>query len=241
MQRAYDSVIHDVAMQNLHVVFCLDRGGVAGADGQTHHGAYDLAYMRCIPNLIVSAPLNEAELRNLMYTSQLKETNAPFVIRYPRGQGVMTDWKTPMKKIKIGTGQKIRNGEDIAILSIGAIGKYAISACKDLEEKGVDAAHYDLRFVKPLDEVMLHEVFTKFDKIITVEDGCVVGGGGSAVLEFMASHGYSAQVKMLGMPDRLVEHGSQEELYRECEYDDIAIIEYAEKMVGKKSNTKATA
>ncbi|MBL4652209.1 MAG: 1-deoxy-D-xylulose-5-phosphate synthase [Flavobacteriales bacterium] len=243
MQRAYDQVIHDVAMQNLHVVFCLDRGGIAGADGPTHHGAYDLAYMRCIPNLVVSAPLNESELRNLMYTAQLKETGVPFVIRYPRGPGVMTDWKTPMKKIKVGTGQKIRNGEDIAILTIGPIGKYAISACATLESKGIDAAHYDLRFVKPLDEVMLHEVFGKFNKVITVEDGCVVGGAGSAVLEFMATHGYSAQVKILGMPDRIVEHGSQEELYRECEYDDIAIVEYAHKMVGNKaeSGAKATA
>ena len=241
MQRAYDQVIHDVAMQNLHVVFCLDRGGIAGADGPTQHGAYDLAYMRCIPNLVVSAPLNESELRNLMYTAQHKDNGAPFVIRYPRGQGVMTEWKTPMKKVKIGKGQKIRTGSDIAILTIGHIGKYAIKACEQLDAKGINAAHYDLRFVKPLDEVLLHEVFGKFDKIITVEDGCTVGGAGSAVLEFMAMHGYSAQVKMLGMPDSIVEHGSQEELYRECEYDDIAIVEYTQKMIGKKANASAKA
>jgi 1-deoxy-D-xylulose-5-phosphate synthase len=241
MQRAYDQVIHDVAMQNLHVIFCLDRGGVAGADGPTHHGAYDLAYMRCIPNLVVSAPLNESELRNLMYTAQHKDNGAPFVIRYPRGQGVMTEWKTPMKKLKIGKGQKIKTGSDIAILTIGHIGNYAIKACEQLEANGINAAHYDLRFVKPIDEVMLHEVFTKFNKIITVEDGCVVGGAGSAVLEFMATHGYSAQVKILGMPDSIVEHGSQEELYRECEYDDVAIIEWAQKMIGNKAKASAKA
>ena len=237
MQRAYDQVIHDVAMQNLHVIFCLDRGGVAGADGPTHHGAYDLAYMRCIPNLVVSAPLNESELRNLMYTAQHKDNG----IRYPRGQGVMTEWKTPMKKLKIGKGQKIKTGSDIAILTIGHIGNYAIKACEQLEANGINAAHYDLRFVKPIDEVMLHEVFTKFNKIITVEDGCVVGGAGSAVLEFMATHGYSAQVKILGMPDSIVEHGSQEELYRECEYDDVAIIEWAQKMIGNKAKASAKA
>lgn len=233
MQRAYDQVVHDVATQKLHVVFCLDRGGLVGADGPTHHGAYDLAYFRCIPNMIVSSPMNESELRNLMYTAQAENTG-PFSIRYPRGEGVMTDWKTPFKKIKIGTGRKVRNGEDIAILTIGPIGNEALKAAEALEAQGISAAHYDLRFAKPLDEVLLHEVFGKFSKVITVEDGCIQGGIGSAVLEFMADHGYQAEVKRLGIPDRYIEHGSQAELYRECGYDRQAIEETAVEMVGTK-------
>jgi len=234
MQRAYDQVIHDVALQKLNVVFCLDRAGVAGADGPTHHGAYDIAYMRCIPNLIVSSPMNEEELRNLMYTSQL-ENQGPFVIRYPRGQGVMPNWKTPFKKIKIGEGRKVKNGSDIAILSIGHIGNYALKAAQEIEEKeNIDAAVYDMRFVKPLDEILLHEVFSKFDKIITVEDGCIVGGMGSSVVEFMTDNGYSAAVKRLGIPDKIIEHGSQDQLYAECGYDAEAIIKASIKLVGKK-------
>lgn len=236
MQRAYDQVVHDVALQNLNVVFCLDRAGVAGADGPTHHGAYDLAYMRCIPNMIVSAPMNEEELRNLMYTSQ-NDDHGPFVIRYPRGQGVMVNWKTPFKKIKIGTGRKVKNGSDIAILSIGHIGNYALKACQDLEKNGIEAALYDMRFVKPLDELLLHEVFSKFDKVITVEDGCLQGGLGSAVLEFMGDHGYHAKIKRLGIPDRLVEHGSQDQLYEECGYDSSSIFEVAKEMT-KRTNVK---
>ena len=224
MQRAYDQVVHDVAIQELPVVFCLDRAGVAGADGPTHHGAYDIAYMRCIPNLIISAPMNEEELRNLMYTSQLEEVKMPFVIRYPRGEGVMVDWKTPMKKLKVGTGKRIKNGTDVAILSIGHIGNYAVEACEELEKIGVSAAHYDMRFVKPIDEILLHEVFSKFNKVITVEDGCIMGGMGSAVVEFMAQNGYTARVKMLGIPDKVVEHGSQDELYIECGYGKEAMI-----------------
>lgn len=236
MQRAYDSVIHDVAIQKLPVVMCLDRGGVVGADGPTHHGAYDLAYMRCIPNLIISAPLNEAELRNLMYTAQLPETNAPFVIRYPRGNGVMIEWKTPMKKVKIGTGQKIKSGDDIAILSIGHIGNLALEAANNLEKDGTSAAVYDMRFVKPLDEVLLHEVFSKFDNVVTVEDGCIQGGMGSAVLEFMATNGYSSKVTMLGIPDKIIEHGSQNELYKECGYDVESIGNTCIKMLGEKKS-----
>ncbi len=223
MQRAYDQVIHDVALQNLNVVFCLDRAGIAGADGATHHGAFDLSYMRCIPNLVISAPLNEEELRNLMYTSQLKN-QGPFVIRYPRGKGVMVNWKTPFKKVKIGTGTKIKSGSDVAILSIGHIGNYAIQACKLVEQQGIDAAHYDMRFVKPLDEAMLHQIFAKFDKVITVEDGCLMGGMGSAVLEFMTDNGYASKVTRLGIPDRFIEHGSQEELHKECHYDTDNIV-----------------
>ena len=236
MQRAYDSVVHDVAIQNLPVIFCLDRAGVAGADGPTHHGAYDIAYMRCIPNLAICSPLNESELRNMMYTSQLDETDYPVVIRYPRGQGVMTEWKTPMKKIKMGTGVRLRNGGDIAIITIGHIGNYAIEACDKLEQEGISAAHYDLRFVKPLDELLLQEVFTKFDKVITVEDGCIIGGMGSAVVEFMARNGYKATVKMLGIPDKIVEHGSQLELHTECGYHPEGIIEAAKTLVSTKNS-----
>lgn len=218
MQRAYDQVIHDVCIQKLPVIFCLDRAGVAGADGPTHHGAYDLAYMRCLPHMVVSAPMNEAELRNLMYTATLYK-DGPFTIRYPRGQGVMPQWQTPMEKIEVGKGRKIQDGEEVAILTIGHIGNYAVEACKQLAVDDMHPAHYDMRFVKPLDEEMLHEVFNRYKKVITVEDGCLMGGFGSAVLEFMAEHNYLAQVKRLGIPDRIIEHGEQIELHRECGYD----------------------
>jgi 1-deoxy-D-xylulose-5-phosphate synthase len=231
MQRAYDQVVHDVALQNLHVVFCLDRGGLAGADGPTHHGAFDLAYFRCIPNMVVSAPMNESELRNLMYTAQLDKNALPFSIRYPRGQGVMPEWRTPFEEIKIGTGRKIRDGKDIAILTIGHPGNFAVEACAELKKSGVNAAHYDMRFVKPIDEAMLHEIFVKFDKVITVEDGCIQGGFGSAVIEFMADHNYKAEVKRLGIPDKWVEHGEQAELWRECKFDAKAIVDTAKEMV----------
>ncbi len=237
MQRSYDQVIHDVALQNLHVVFCLDRGGIAGADGPTHHGAYDLAYMRCVPQMIVSSPMNESELRNLMYTAQV-ENNGPFSIRYPRGNGVLTNWKTPFKKIKIGTGRKLKNGEDIAILTIGPIGNDALEVAKELSDEGISAAHYDMRFAKPIDEILLHEVFGKFKKVITVEDGCIIGGMGSAVVEFMTDHGYMAQVKRLGIPDRYIEHGTQQELYRECGYDKAAILQTARTMVGQEQQSE---
>ncbi|MFI5149885.1 MAG: 1-deoxy-D-xylulose-5-phosphate synthase [Bacteroidia bacterium] len=227
MQRAYDQVIHDVALQNLHVVFCLDRGGLAGADGPTHHGAYDMAFFRCIPNMVVSAPMNEEELRNLMYTAQLDKNAFPFSIRYPRGNGVMPDWKKPFNEIQIGKGRKLRDGKDIAVLSIGHIGNLALTACRELEKQGISAALYDMRFVKPLDEAMLHEVFSSFTKVITVEDGCIQGGMGSAVLEFMSDHHYMANVRRLGIPDRVIEHGEQKELYAECGYDAPAIADAA--------------
>ena len=233
MQRAYDMVIHDVAIQKLPVIFCLDRAGLVGDDGPTHHGAYDIAFMRCIPNLIVSAPMNEAELRNLMYTAQLPEMDSPIVIRYPRGQGVMPQWRTPMEKIEIGTGRKICDGQEVAILTIGHPGNFAIAACKMLAEEDIYPAHYDLRFVKPLDEAMLHEVAQRYHKIITVEDGTVVGGMGSAVLEFMAQHNYTPEVKMLGIPDRLVEHGKPEELHHECQYDAQGIADAVREMVNE--------
>jgi 1-deoxy-D-xylulose-5-phosphate synthase len=238
MQRAYDSVIHDVALQKLNVVMCLDRAGVAGADGPTHHGAYDLAYMRCIPNVTIASPMNEEELRNLMYTAQL-ENQGPFVIRYPRGAGVMPEWKTRFKEIKVGTGRRLKTGEDLAILTIGHIGNYATAACEALEADGISAAHYDIRFVKPLDEMLLHEVFRKFDKVITVEDGCIQGGMGSAVIEFMADHGYSAQIKRLGIPDKIIEHGEQHELYAECGYDAPSIVEAGRLLAGKLKTVKA--
>jgi 1-deoxy-D-xylulose-5-phosphate synthase len=231
MQRSYDQVVHDVAIQKLPVVFCLDRAGLVGDDGPTHHGVYDIAYMRCIPNMVVSAPMNEAELRDLMYTAQLDSTDLPFVIRYPRGQGVMPEWKTEMKEIVIGKGRRLKEGKDIVILSFGHPGNFAAAAIRELKADGITPGHYDLRFVKPIDEEMLHEVFGKYNKIITVEDGTVVGGAGSAVLEFMATHGYHAEVRILGIPDRLVEHGSQKELYRECNYDAEAIVEVAREMM----------
>jgi 1-deoxy-D-xylulose-5-phosphate synthase len=228
MQRAYDQVIHDVCLQQLPVIFCLDRAGFAGADGPTHHGAYDIAYMRCIPNMVVASPMNEEELRNMMFTFQLDEVQklkTAFSIRYPRGEGVMPDWKKPFQKIAIGKGKKIKDGEEIAILTIGHIGNYAVKACEILEKEGINPAHYDLRFVKPLDEALLHEVFQKFDRIITVEDGCLQGGMGSAVIEFMTDNGYAAKVKRLGIPDRIVEHGEQIELHRECGFDPEGIAE----------------
>ncbi len=234
MQRAYDQVIHDVAIQKLPVVFCLDRAGLVGDDGPTHHGCYDIAYMRCIPNLVVCAPMNESELRNLMYTAQLDATEYPFVIRYPRGEGVMPEWRTPFEEIKIGTGRKIKEGTDMAILSIGHPGNFALKACAELKNDGLNVALYDMRFVKPLDEALLHEVFKKFDRIITVEDGTVVGGFGSAILEFMAKHNYTAKVKMLGIPDRLVEHGTPKELHAECHYDTNAIAEAVRDMMKDK-------
>ena len=217
LQRAYDQLIHDVAIQNLQVVFCIDRAGLVGADGATHHGAYDISYLRTVPNLIVSSPMNEAELRNLMFTAQA-ENHGPFAIRYPRGKGVMPEWKTTMKTVEIGKGRKLSHGTDIAILSIGHVGNVVQNVVQSLENK-CSIAHYDLRFVKPIDEVLLREVFTQFDKIITVEDGALMGGMGSAVLEFMSDNNYHSKVKRLGIPDAFIHHGTQVELQAECGYD----------------------
>lgn len=223
MQRAYDQVIHDVCLQNLPVVFCLDRAGFAGADGPTHHGAYDLAYFRCIPNLVVSAPMNEEELRNMMYSSLSHE--GPYSIRYPRGKGVMPEWRTPFQQIPLGQGRIVKEGEDVAILSIGHIGNYAVKASEELAKEGLNPAHYDMRFVKPLDEELLHEIFGKFSKVVTVEDGCLMGGFGSAVLEWMMDHGYQAQIKRLGIPDAIIEHGEQEQLHKLCGFDAAGIAD----------------
>jgi 1-deoxy-D-xylulose-5-phosphate synthase len=230
MQRAYDQVVHDVCLQNLHVVFCLDRAGFSGADGPTHHGAYDIAFMRCIPNMVIAAPMDEEELRNMMFTAQLPRDTA-FTIRYPRGEGVMPEWRTPMHELEVGKGRLIREGEDVAILTLGHIGNYAVEACQKLAEEGVFPAHYDMRFAKPIDEAMLDEVFGKFDKVITVEDGCLMGGFGSAVLEYMADKGYSAKVIRLGIPDSVIEHGTQLELHRECGFDSDGIAQTVRKIL----------
>ena len=214
MQRAYDNVIHDVALQNLHVVFCLDRAGIVGADGATHQGLFDIAYMRCIPNLTVAAPRNEHELRNLMYTAQQDDMGA-FVIRYPRGKGTTAEWHNTPVRITLGTGEKLKDGSDIAVLTIGTIANQARKAIEQIEQENADIgiAHYDMRFIKPLDEKILHEVGKKFEKVITIEDGVIQGGFGSAVLEFFADNGYRVQTKRLGIPDTFVEHGTPDELY----------------------------
>ncbi len=223
MQRAYDQVIHDVCLQKLNVVFCLDRAGIAGADGPTHHGSFDIAYMRCIPNLIVSAPMNEVELRNLMYTAQLPD-QGPFSIRYPRGKGVMIDWKQELEEIKIGTGRELAIGDKIVILSIGHIGNYASQAVQSLAQESVNIGHCDMRFIKPLDKNLLHQVLKKYKNIVTVENGCLNGGMGSVILEFMADNGYTNKVKRLGIPDQWIEHGTDIELHAECGYDKTGII-----------------
>jgi len=213
MQRAYDNVIHDVALQELNVIMCLDRAGIVGSDGATHHGIFDLAYMRCIPHLTISAPRNEIELRNLMFTAQ-QPNMGPFVIRYPRGKGFIVDWKKPMKVLQIGKGECLKEGTDLAVLTIGSIANNAHKAIEQIEiEQKISIAHYDLRFLKPLDESMLHEIAKKFKQIVTIEDGVIQGGFGSAVLEFMADNGYNIQVKRLGIKDTFVEHGTPEELY----------------------------
>lgn len=237
MQRAFDQVVHDVAIQKLPVVFCLDRAGLVGEDGPTHHGAYDIPYFRCIPNMIISAPMNEQELRNLMYTAQLESTELPFVIRYPRGEGVMPEWRKPLEEIQIGKGRKLRDGKDIVILSFGHPGNFAAAAIRDLRADNIQPAHYDMRFAKPLDEELLHEALQNYEKIITVEDGTVIGGFGSAVAEFMALHGYKNDLKILGIPDRIVEHGTLKELHRECGYDAVAIADAVREMKKEFSTT----
>jgi 1-deoxy-D-xylulose-5-phosphate synthase len=219
LQRAYDQIIHDVALQNLHVVFCVDRGGLVGADGATHHGFFDMAFMRSIPNMVVSAPMDEIELRNLLYTAQLEKVSSPFSIRYPRGKGIHADWKRPFQEIEIGKSRQISEGDQMAILTIGHSGNVVASVVKKMTKENISIAHYDMRFVAPLDKDLLHTVFKKFYRIITVEDGILKGGFGSAVIEFMSDNGYNSDVRRLGIPDYFVEHGTQDELYRECGYD----------------------
>ena len=223
MQRAYDNVIHDVAIQKLNVVLCLDRAGIVGEDGPTHHGAFDLAYMRPIPNLTVASPYDEHELRNLMYTAQLPD-KGPFVIRYPRGRGVLVDWKSPFEEIEIGKGRKLKNGKDIAVITLGPIGNVAQKTIARAEaESKMSIAHYDLRFLKPLDEEMLHEIGKNFHRIVTIEDGVLKGGMGSAILEFMADNGYTPTVRRIGLPDKFVEHGPVKDLHRLCGMDEEGI------------------
>ena len=223
MQRAYDNVIHDVAIQKLNVVLCLDRAGIVGEDGPTHHGAFDLAYMRPIPTLTVASPYDEHELRNLMYTAQLPD-KGPFVIRYPRGRGVLVDWKSPFEEIEIGKGRKLKNGKDIAVITLGPIGNVAQKTIARAEaESKMSIAHYDLRFLKPLDEEMLHEIGKNFHRIVTIEDGVLKGGMGSAILEFMADNGYTPTVRRIGLPDKFVEHGPVKDLHRLCGMDEEGI------------------
>lgn len=220
MQRAYDNIIHDAALQNLHVVLCIDRAGIVGADGATHHGLLDLAYLRCIPNMTIAAPINEIELRNLLYTAQ--NAQGVFAIRYPRGRGVCPDWQQPFQQLPVGKGQQLAEGDDMAIISIGAIGNTVVQALKMYyEEYGTQKqiAHYDMRYLKPIDSEILHQVGKKYSKIMTVEDGVISGGLGSAVLEFMADNGYTPKVKRLGINDCFVEHGSTAELYNMLELD----------------------
>ncbi|MEN8247796.1 MAG: 1-deoxy-D-xylulose-5-phosphate synthase [Bacteroidota bacterium] len=237
MQRAYDQVVHDVCIQNLPVNFCLDRAGFSGADGPTHHGLYDIAFMRSVPNMIVAAPMNEEELRNMMYTASLPRENTAFTIRYPRGEGVMPNWKTPLKKQEIGRGRKVFEGNDIAILTIGHIGNYAVEAAEKLSKEQISAAVFDMRYVKPLDEELLTEVFTNFDKIITIEDGSLMGGFGSAIIEFISDNGHKCEVTRLGIPDEVIEHGTQMELHKQCGFDPEGIYNTALKMMHSTVNT----
>lgn len=219
IQRAYDQIIHDVALQNLHVVFCVDRGGLVGADGATHHGFFDMAFMRSIPNMIVAAPMDEVELRNMLYTAQLEKYKSPFSIRYPRGRGRFADWKKPFKEIIPGKARRISSGDDLAILTIGHPGNTVAGIVNKLTEENINITHYDMRYVAPLDEQVLHIAFKKFKHIITVEDGVLKGGFGSAIIEFMSDNGYNSEVRRLGIPDYFVEHGTQDELRHECGFD----------------------
>lgn len=223
LQRSYDQIIHDVAIQKLSVIFCIDRGGLVGEDGATHHGVYDIAFLRCIPNMIVASPMNEHELRNLMYTAQLKP-NSPFAIRYPRGKGVLAVWRNKMEEIAIGKGRQLKMGQQIAVISIGHIGNLAADALLILEMENISVSHYDLRFVKPIDQDLLHEAFKNHHTIITVEDGTIVGGMGSAVTEFMTENQYCAKIIRLGVPDVFIEQGTIAELRAECGIDTDHIV-----------------
>lgn len=223
MQRAFDEIIHDVAIQNLHVVFCLDRAGLVGEDGVTHHGAFDLSYLRCIPNMTIASPMNEHYLRHLMYTAQAKETGV-FAIRYPRGRGSFVNWHCTPMILEIGKGRKLSDGEDIALISIGPIGVSAQKAIIRARQQGVSVAHYDMIFLKPIDEELLHEIGKKYSRIVTVEDGSIKGGLGMAVIEFMADNGYVPRIKRIGIPDQFIEHGTIPELYKLCGMDEDNIV-----------------
>ena len=230
LQRGYDQLIHDVALQKLHVVFCLDRAGLVGEDGATHQGVFDLAYLRCIPNIIISAPLNEIELRNLMYTAQLKQ-KYPFAIRYPRGRGVLTNWKKPMEKIEVGSGKMITDGKKICFISIGHIGNVVIDINNGLHKTNSQVGHCDIRFLKPLDEKLLHSIFKQYEIIMTLEDGCIKGGLGSAIIEFASDNDYIKKIIRFGVPDSFIEHGTQEEQRKECGYDKNSILKRVKELL----------
>lgn len=219
MQRAYDNVIHDVAIHRQHVVLCLDRAGLVGEDGPTHHGAFDLAYFRPIPHLTIASPYDEHELRRLMYTAQLPD-QGPFVIRYPRGRGVLTDWQCPLEAVEVGKGRRLKEGSDLAVITLGPIGNTAAQAIRRVEAEGKGSiAHYDLRFLKPLDTALLDEVGRRFRRIVTVEDGVRQGGMGSAVLEYLSDQGCLPVIRRLGLPDRFVQHGPVSDLHAICGID----------------------
>ena len=230
LQRGYDQVVHDVALQKLPVILCIDRAGLVGEDGATHHGAYDLAYLRCIPNMIIAAPMDEIELRNMMYTAQAKPAG-PFAIRYPKGFGVTVEWEKPFQLLPVGKGRVICEGDDIAIVTIGTAGNLTRKACQILENEGIQAAHYDMRFLKPMDEELLHHICRKYQQIITVEDGTIVGGLGGAVTEFVNDHLYPVRVKRLGIPDYFVSHGAVNELYEECGFSPEKIADTAKNIL----------
>lgn len=223
MQRGYDNLIHDAALQKLDMVLCLDRAGIVGEDGPTHHGAFDLAYLRPVPNITISSPYDERELRRLMYTAAQPGAGT-FVIRYPRGKGELLDWRCPLETVEVGTGRLISDGSDVALLTIGPIGKQMERVVAEAAKLGVSVAHYDMRFLKPIDEALLHAVGKKFSRVVTLEDGTVKGGLGSAVVEFMAANGYSPTIKVMGIPDAFVEHGTPAELYKICGMDNASIL-----------------
>ena len=223
MQRGYDNLIHDVALQRLNFVLCLDRAGIVGEDGPTHHGAFDLAYLRPIPNLTISSPYDECELRRLMFTAVQPDMGA-FVIRYPRGKGSLVDWRCPLEAVEVGKGRLMREGNDVAFLTLGPLGKVMESVVDEAEKQGVSVTHYDMRFVKPIDTGILREVGEKFKYVVTLEDGCVTGGLGSAVIEYMTANGYAPKVEVIGIPDKFVEHGTPEELYRICGMDKDSVL-----------------
>lgn len=223
MQRGYDNLIHDVALQRLNFVLCLDRAGLVGEDGPTHHGAFDLAYLRPIPNLTISSPYDECELRRLMFTA-VQPDMGTFVIRYPRGKGALVDWRCPLEAVEVGKGRCMREGKDVAFLTIGPLGKVMESVVAEAAELGVSVAHYDMRFLKPIDTAILREVGKNFKYVVTLEDGCVSGGLGSAVIEYMAENGYTPKVEIIGIPDKFIEHGTPDELYRVCGMDKESVL-----------------
>jgi 1-deoxy-D-xylulose-5-phosphate synthase len=240
LQRGYDQIIHDVALQKLPVILCIDRAGLVGEDGATHHGAYDMAYLRGVPNVIISAPMDEIELRNLMYTAQADHYGT-FTIRYPKGRGVTIDWEKPFQQLPIGKGRIICEGDDIAIVSIGTAGNLVVKACDMLKNKGIQAAHYDMRFLKPMDDELLHDICRKHKQIVTVEDGTILGGLGSAVVEFVNDSHYPVHVKRLGIPDCFMTHGTVEELYRECGYNPEKIAETVLAILSHSPTTESLA